>query len=330
MPRRNRPLPRPKRASPVRRDAQARAVVRKPSPGPRRPRGMALPARPRKSLGQHFLRDELVLDRIVRESGVQPGGTVLEIGPGTGELTERLLDLSGRVVAVEIDETLCAHLRRRFAGRDNLAIVCAPVLDHTPSELLEEGDARRPYDIVANIPYYITAPILRQFLETHEQPRTMTVMVQREVAESLVAPPGKLSLAGVSVQFYAEARLLFVVPPSAFEPPPKVDSAVVRLDIRPRPAVDVPDVDAFFEVVRAGFANPRKQLRNALPARMWLPPDSAAALLESAGIDPTRRAQTLSLEEWVAVDRAVRALRTRVGAPPPTTPHHALDGWDTP
>ena len=268
-----------------------------------------VPAKPRKSLGQHYLNDPDVLDRIIRESGVSREDTVLEIGAGTGELTVRLVEAARWVVAIEIDETLCAHVRRRLADRENLRVVCAAVLDHTPADLLAEGRAAPPYDVIANIPYYITAPILRTFLETPDRPRRLTLMVQREVAESIVAPPGKMSLLGASVQFYGEARLLFTVPRDAFYPPPKVESAVVRIDVRQRPAVDVPDVDAFFGVVRAGFANPRKQLHNALAGRLWLPSDSAPGLLRAAGIDPVRRAQTLSLEEWAAVTRAVQSAR---------------------
>ncbi|MGE0545193.1 MAG: 16S rRNA (adenine(1518)-N(6)/adenine(1519)-N(6))-dimethyltransferase RsmA, partial [Dehalococcoidia bacterium] len=239
---------------------------------PNRPRPRpATPVKPRKSLGQHFLSDPIILDRIVRESGTGPNDTILEIGPGTGELTERLVHTARWVVAVEIDETLAQHVRRRFADVKNLRVINAAVLDHTPAELLAEGGATAPYAVVANIPYYITAPILRTFLETPDRPERLTLMVQKEVAESIVAPPGRLSLLGVSVQFYADARLLFVVPREAFYPPPKVASAVVRIDVRDRPAVDVPDVEQFFEVVRAGFSQPRKQLHNALATRLWLP-----------------------------------------------------------
>jgi 16S rRNA (adenine1518-N6/adenine1519-N6)-dimethyltransferase len=268
-----------------------------------------VPAAPRKSLGQHFLTDPDILDRIVRESGVAHDDTILEIGPGTGELTERLVAAAGWVVAVELDETLSRHVRRRFADRTNLRVINANVLDHTPVELLAEGEAAPPYSVIANIPYYITAPILRRFLESDPRPRRLTLMVQKEVAESLVAPPGEMSLLGASVQFYGSARLLFTVPPHAFYPPPKVASAVIRIDLYDRPAVDVPDVGWFFEVVRAGFSQPRKQLHNALAGRLWLPPDSAPGLLRSAGVDPMRRAQTLSLDEWAAVARAVQSAR---------------------
>jgi 16S rRNA (adenine1518-N6/adenine1519-N6)-dimethyltransferase len=268
-----------------------------------------VPAAPRKSLGQHFLTDPDILDRIVRESGVAHDDTILEIGPGTGELTERLVAAAGWVVAVELDETLSRHVRRRFADRTNLRVINANVLDHTPVELLAEGEAAPPYSVIANIPYYITAPILRRFLESDPRPRRLTLMVQKEVAESLVAPPGEMSLLGASVQFYGSARLLFTVPPHAFYPPPKVASAVIRIDLYDRPAVDVPDVGWFFEVVRAGFSQPRKQLHNALAGRLWLPPDSAPGLLRSIGVDPMRRAQTLSLDEWAAVARAVQSAR---------------------
>lgn len=281
-------------------------------PRPTRPRPASrplLPAKPRKQLGQHFLRDPQILDRIIDESGVRPEDTVLEIGPGTGELTERLVQAARWVVAVEIDETLARHVRIQLGHYDNFIVINAGVLDHSPEELLAEGKAAPPYSVIANIPYYITAPILREFLETPQRPERLTLMVQKEVAESIVAGPGKMSLLGASVQFYGEARLLFTVPPTAFYPPPKVASAVVRIDVRERPAVDVPDVDAFFTVVRAGFSQPRKQLHNAIAGRLWLPPDSAPDLLRSAGIDPMRRAQTLSLAEWAAVSGAVASVQ---------------------
>jgi 16S rRNA (adenine1518-N6/adenine1519-N6)-dimethyltransferase len=250
-----------------------------------------------------------VLDRIVRESGVTADDTVIEVGPGTGELTERLVRAAGRVVAIELDEALAAHVRQRLAGTPNLRVVAADVLDLTPSEMLAAGEATPPYAVIANIPYYITAPILRRFLEGEEKPERLTLLIQKEVAESIVAEPGKMSLLGASVQFYGEPRLLFTVPREAFYPPPQVTSAVICIDVRDRPAVDVPDVEQFFTVVRAGFSQPRKQLHNALAGRLWLPPDSAPDLLRSVGVDPMRRAQSLSLEEWARVAAAVAAIQ---------------------
>ncbi|MBI2760797.1 MAG: ribosomal RNA small subunit methyltransferase A [Chloroflexi bacterium] len=276
------------------------------------PRTRRLPAKPRRALGQHFLHDETMLERIVREGGFTNDEQVLEVGGGTGELTERLARASGHVVSVELDEVLCSHLRLRMIGFDNCGVVCANVLDHPPAQLLAEGGGSTPYALAGNVPYYITAPIFRHFLGAADRPARMVLLVQREVAESLAAGPGKMSLLGVSVQMYADVRVLFSVPAKAFTPPPKVESAVVRVDVRARPAVDVEDEERFFQVVRAGFRTPRKQLHNAIATGMWLPPDSAPDLLRSAGIDPVRRAQTMSLEEWAALTRAYSALKREI------------------
>lgn len=253
--------------------------------------------RARKSLGQHFLTDGFVLDRIAEAAELRPDEVAVEIGAGPGTLTERLAARAERVLAVEIDQDLCDHLRRTFRDRP-VTVVCADVLSLSPLSLLAAGGAEPPYVVAGNLPYYITQPILRHFLETPDPPDRLVVMVQKEVAESMTAGPGKMSLLGVSVQFYGEPRLLFTVPPEAFEPPPKVASAVVRIDVRPEPAVRVPDVETFFNVVRAGFSTPRKQIHNALARGLWLPPGGADEILAAAGVDRTRRAQTLSLEEW--------------------------------
>jgi 16S rRNA (adenine1518-N6/adenine1519-N6)-dimethyltransferase len=281
-----------------------------------RPRARAgrLPAKPRKSLGQYFLHDADVLDRIVREGGFNSTEGVLEIGGGTGELTERLAGVAGHLVSVELDETLCHHLRDRLAPYPNCGIVCADVLDHPAAELLVEGGGRMPYALAGNVPYHITAPIFRHFLRSGNRPTRMVLLVQREVAESVAAGPGKMSLLGVSVQLYASVRVLFPVSRGAFTPQPKVESAVVRVDLRERPAVAVDDEKRFFEVVRAGFRNPRKQLHNALSGGLWLPPDSAPDLIRSAGIDPMRRAQTLSLEEWAALTGAYSSFKAEMDA----------------
>lgn len=280
------------------------AAVSRRTPA-RRP---SLPSPPRKALGQHFLHDADVLDRIVREGGVQAGEQVLEVGGGTGELTERLARVAGHLVTVELDETLCRHLRARMASYPNCAVLCANVLDHRPEDLLAEGSGRPPYALAGNIPYYITNPIFRRFLTAAARPVRMVLLVQREVAESIAAGPGKMSLLGVSVQLYGTVRVLFRVPPEAFTPPPKVESAVVRVDVHPRPVVDV-DEERYFEVVRAGFRNPRKQLHNSLAQGLWLPPDTAPDILQHAGIDPMRRAQTLSLEEWAVLSRTYTAFK---------------------
>jgi 16S rRNA (adenine1518-N6/adenine1519-N6)-dimethyltransferase len=262
--------------------------------------------RPLKSLGQHFLTDRRVLQRILAAASLSSADTVIEVGAGKGVLTQALASAAGRVIAVEIDEGLCAHLRRRLAVRPNVEPVCADILSLSPNELLARAQASPPYVVVANLPYYIASAVLRHFLESAQPPTRMIVMVQAEVAQSIAAPPGRMSLLSVSVQFYAQAKVLFYVPPRAFRPPPKVRSAVIRLDVRPEPAVAVDDRQAFFRLVQAGFAAPRKQLRNALALGLSIDAASARSLLDTADIDPHRRAQTLSLDEWGCLYRAWR------------------------
>jgi 16S rRNA (adenine1518-N6/adenine1519-N6)-dimethyltransferase len=241
----------------------------------------------------------------VAAADAHAGDTVVEVGPGLGSLTVELAAVGDRVVAVEIDERLCAYLRRRFADSAGVSIICADILRRSPGALLREASASPPYLVVANLPYYIAAPVLRHFLESSVRPQRMVVMMQKEVAESVAAGPGRMTLLGVSVQLYGEPRLLFTVPPSAFHPRPKVTSAVVRIDVAPRLRADVADVQRFFRVVRAGFSAPRKQLRNALALGLGLDTVGAASLLALAGIDPRLRAQALDLEQWAALARTL-------------------------
>jgi 16S rRNA (adenine1518-N6/adenine1519-N6)-dimethyltransferase len=262
--------------------------------------------RPRKSLGQHFLTDRRVLHRILAAASLSPADTVIEVGAGKGVLTRALAPAAGKVIAVEIDEGLCAHLRRRLKDRPNVEPVCGDILSLRPDDLLARAQASPPYVVVANLPYYIASAVLRHFLESAQPPARMIVMVQAEVGQSIAAPPGRMSLLSVSVQFYAQARVLFYVPPRAFRPPPKVRSAVIRLDVRAEPAVAVDDRDSFFQLVQAGFAAPRKQLRNALALGLSIEPASARSLLDSANIDASRRAQTLTLDEWGCLYRVWR------------------------
>jgi 16S rRNA (adenine1518-N6/adenine1519-N6)-dimethyltransferase len=170
-----------------------------------------------------------------------------------------------------------------------------------PEELLARAGAAPPYVVVANLPYYIASAVLRRFLEAETPPQRLIIMVQAEVAENMAAEQGHMGLLSVATQFYAQPRILFYVPPRAFRPPPKVRSAVVQLDVRAQPAVAVDDREAFFRLVRAGFAAPRKQLRNVLVLGLGLEPAAAEALLAAAGVDSQRRAQTLTLEEWAGL-----------------------------
>jgi len=210
--------------------------------------------------------------------------------------------------AVEVDRDLVPVLRQRFAQTPNVAIVEADVLDREPADLLEAGAARPPYVVVANLPYNIAAPVLRRFLEADEQPRTMVVMVQLEVAEAIVARPGKMSLLSVATQVYGMTTMVMKVAPGAFSPPPKVQSAVVRIDVAEAPRVDVP-IETFFKVVRAGFGNPRKQLRNSLSFGLYAKQTVIDGVMRDAGVDATLRPQVLSLDQWASITRAWIARR---------------------
>jgi 16S rRNA (adenine1518-N6/adenine1519-N6)-dimethyltransferase len=265
--------------------------------------------RPNKRLGQHFLIERSVLTEILAAAEVTSSDTVLEIGPGLGLLTAALAERAGRVVAVELDPLLRGVLLQLLGLRPNVEIVTADILQADPPALLglpHEATGRWPgYKVVANLPYNITSAVLRQILEARVQPERAVVMVQKEVAERIVAGPGDMSVLAVAVQFYATPSLVTIVPAASFHPPPKVDSAVLRLDVRATPRADVPDVAAFFRVVRAGFGQKRKQLKNSLAAGLELDGATTATVLATAGIDGTRRAETLTLAEWATLTRKV-------------------------
>ncbi len=273
---------------------------------------------PKRSLGQNFLADEAHLQRIVEAAELTPADTVIEVGPGLGNLTHHLAIRAGRVIAVELDRRLIPVLRERFAHGPPVEIVHGDILDLQPAELLRRGEtagepqgaAAPRYKVVANLPYYITSAVLRHFLEARVRPALMVVLVQWEVARRIVARPGEMSLLAVSVQFYARPRLVHRVPAGAFVPRPNVDSGILRLDLRPEPAV--PDVDPvrFFQVVRAGFSRKRKQLLNSLSAGLALSKEETREALEAAGIDPRRRPETLSIQEWGQLVRAFQARRS--------------------
>ncbi|MEX1253570.1 MAG: 16S rRNA (adenine(1518)-N(6)/adenine(1519)-N(6))-dimethyltransferase RsmA [Dehalococcoidia bacterium] len=282
------------------RASSARRRPHRPSPPPElREAGLSA----RKALGQHFVTSSRVLRRIAEACELAPDATVIEVGAGLGGLTAALSAHAGRVIAVELDETLVEYLRRRFANT-NVAVIQGDALALDPAEALSQAGAEPPYVVAGNLPYYVAQPLLRHFLEATPAPERLVVMVQAEVAESIVAQPGDMSLLSVSVQLYGDPRLLFRVPPSAFYPPPKVRSAVVRIDVAPRLRAPVDDIDAFFRVVRAGFGTKRKQLRNALAHGLAVGPSIATDLLATADIDATLRAQALSLEQWASLTRA--------------------------
>ncbi|MCH7836419.1 MAG: ribosomal RNA small subunit methyltransferase A, partial [Chloroflexi bacterium] len=258
----------------------------------------------RKALGQHWLVDRRVLRRIVRAADFSPEDTVVEVGAGRGLLTELLARRASRLIAVEVDQELAASLRERFRGRDNVSVLEADVLSLSPEEVLGRGEGGLPYVVVGNLPYFIGSAIVRHYLRARAQPRWLLVTLQAEVARNIAAVPGQMSYLSVEMQYHAWPRLLFQIPASAFRPPPKVRSAALRLETREGTAVEVDDREAYFRLVRAGFAAPRKQLRNALAIGLACSASAAEAMLDEAGVEPTRRAQTLTLEEWRALYRA--------------------------
>ena len=260
---------------------------------------------PKKGLGQNFLVDEQALAKVTAAAELTPLDTVLEIGPCLGSLTRHLADAARRVVAVEIDEELLPALAHTLQSYENVEILGADILK---VDLARQVAPPPGYKVVANIPYYITSALVRYLLEAPARPARMVLTVQQAVAERMVAQPDDMSLLAVSVQFYSQPRIVARLPAGAFYPRPEVDSAVVQLEVFPSPPVAVDDVSHFFRVVKAGFSQKRKQLRNSLSGGLRLPNPQVDALLAQVGISPQRRAETLSLAEWGAVARAAAAL----------------------
>lgn len=259
--------------------------------------------RPKKGLGQNFLSDPGVLRRVVAAGGVSSSDVVLEIGPGLGSLTVILADTASQVVAIEIDERLLGPLEEVLASKENVRLVHGDILAQDIAQLM---NAPQPYVVVANIPYYITSAILRHLLESSHPPQRLALTVQREVAERIVAEPPAMSLLALSVQVYGDPKIAFRIPAGAFMPRPKVDSAVVRLDVLAAPKIPASSLDLFFQLAKAGFSQRRKTLRNSLAGGMHWDKDEASGILQAADIDPMRRAETLSLDEWGRLTGAVQ------------------------
>lgn len=244
-----------------------------------------------KSLGQHWLQDEFCLDAMWEAAEITPADTVLEIGPGPGTLTEKLVKQAKQVIAVEFDKQLAADLPGRVPA-DNLTVVQQDILSFDLTSLPPE------YKVVANIPYYLTSNLLRVLCESPNHFSKAAILIQKEVAERVCAQPGAMSLLSVSVQFYCEATLGEVVPAYLFTPPPKVDSQILELSYRRQPLFPGIDTKLFFKVVKAGFAQRRKTLLNSLSNGLNMSREEAVVLLHKAGIDPGVRAQTLDLVAW--------------------------------
>ena len=261
---------------------------------------------PSRRMGQNFLVDRDVLAGIVAAAGVRSGETVIEVGPGLGILTAALAEAvgdTGRVVAVELDKRLAEYLQTAYAATPQVTILQQDILRTTPGDLV--GAA--PYAVVANLPYQITSAAFRHFLETAHPPERMTLLVQREVAQRIVAAPPEMSILAIAVQFFAAPRIVLDVPPEAFVPRPQVQSVILNLDVAV-PPLPPERWRGFFSLVQAGFGAKRKQIHNSLVERLRLPRETVGAFLDAAGIDAMRRAQTLSLDEWLALERAAISL----------------------
>ncbi len=275
-----------------------------------------LAVRPSKSKGQNFLTDRAIVGRIADAAQLQPGDTVIEIGPGLGILTAELIARvgpTGRVIAVELDHRLADYVRGEFAAASNFRLVEGNVLRLSPDELLADLPATVPYAVVANLPYNITSAVLRHFLDHPRRPTALTVMVQREVAERIVARPPEMSVLAVAVQVYGTPSIALRLGSGAFIPRPKVDSAVIRIALHPTPALPDAAMPAFFAVVAAGFGQKRKQLTNSLGAGLALPRDATEAALAASGVAGTRRAETLDVAEWLRLHAAFAAATEQPG-----------------
>ena len=273
--------------------------------------------RARKRLGQHFLIDKEVLSLITASAEVTSSDVVLEVGPGLGVLTRELARQAGWVITIELDNNLAALLKQTLVPFNNITIINEDVLRIEPAELIQklrfppEVNNSFNYKLVANLPYYITSPVLRHFFEALLKPQIMVVMVQKEVAEAIVAEPGKMSVLSISVQYYGQPRIISYVPASCFYPAPEVDSAILHVTLYSKPVVDGADESGFFELVRAGFSAPRKQIVNSLAQGLKLSRDDALSLLEAADIIPQRRAETLTVDEWARMLKIFTQMRSK-------------------
>jgi len=262
--------------------------------------GMGL--RPSRRMGQNFLVEPAVLYHILKAADLGPQDAVLEVGPGLGVLTTELVRRAGRVVAVELDRRLAARLREQFRAIPRFVLVEGDILLQDPGALM----GWLPYQVVANLPYAITSPVLRYLLEARPAPQRLVVMVQWEVAQRITAGPPDMSLLALAVQYYARAEIVTRVPAGCFLPAPQVDSAVLRLEVAPQPRVAVPP-ERFFHLVRLAFAHPRQQLGKTLATGLGRSRAEVDAGLSAAGVAPQRRPETAALEEWEAIAREMEA-----------------------
>ena len=270
----------------------------------------------KKRLGQNFLINQSVVTQMVEAAGIKKTDTVLEVGPGLGVLTEAIAaracpayqtgklpaGKAGQVIAVEKDQQLFSYLTKRFTQQENVKIISQDIFK---LNFNEHGLQKFSYKVIANLPFYITSHFLRFILEQTEQPTELVLIVQKEVAERATAQPGNHSLLSLSVQFYSEPEIIAIVDRRSFYPAPAVEAALLKIKVRPQPAIQVDDSSSFFRLLKISFASRRKQLHNNLAAGLKISNQEARQILTKAGFDPTRRAETFSLNEWEKLHRAV-------------------------
>ncbi len=246
--------------------------------------------KPNKRLGQNFLKNKSIVNKIIKAANLKPNDTVIEIGPGLGVLTKELARITKKVIAIEKDKNICEILKQELKDYNNIEVIAADILSYkfqVPS-----------YKIVANLPFYITSPVIRKLLEEKNKPKEMILMVQKEVAQKITAKPPQMSILTVSVQVYAKPKILFYVPRDSFQPKPKVDAAVLKITPFLKPGLAKPGLGLFFKIVKAGFSSPRKQIINNLSKGLKLEKEQTIKWLKQNNIKPAQRAETLTIQGW--------------------------------
>jgi len=252
---------------------------------------------PKKRLGQNFLAEIGVIEKLVNAAGIQPGETVLEIGPGTGNLTSQLAKTGNKIIAIEKDSGMIPILKEKFAGNSDIEIFYGDALK------FDETKINPPYKIAANLPFYLTAPLIRKFLESQNPPLSLTVIVQKEVAQRICAKPPKMNLLAIAARFYAATEIIGYVSRGCFWPIPKVDCAILQIDpyIKKRNQYKKNFVDLFFKIVKTGFSHPHKQLAGNLAQGLKIDRNQINKWLTENNLAPNQRAETLLVENWIGL-----------------------------
>jgi len=269
--------------------------------------------KPIKHLGQNFLIDKNTVRKVMKTADLKPEDIILEIGPGLGALTQELAKKAKKIIAVEKDARMCQALKEQLKDFDNIEIINQDILKFEIIKLFKNLKLKiKNYKIVANLPFYITAPVIRKFLESENPPQEMVLIIQKEVAQRICPRPprlrqgyggqAKMSILAISVQFYAEAKIISYISKKSFRPRPKVDAAIIK--IKPENKYQT-DGAKFFKIVKAGFSQPRKQLINNLSKKLKINKQKINSLLFSAGVEPTQRAETLSINDWLDLSKVL-------------------------